>query len=130
LALGAHLGRWAALPAPAVEEQDVERRLRGQHLVPVAVQDAHVRRVCEQAGADSGTIVVDLDGDERRSGGHPGDDPGGADTRSCPDLGELAVRAGCGERTEETTDLANRRALEAQLLRQRFSAANERGDLA
>jgi hypothetical protein len=94
------------------------------------VQDAHVRRVCEQADAGSGTIVVDLDRDERRSGGHPGDDPGGADTRSCPDLGELAVRAGCGERTEEATNLANRRALEAQLLRQRFSAANELGDLA
>jgi hypothetical protein len=98
--------------------------------MPVAVKDAHVRRVREQTGADSGTIVIDLDRDERRSGGHPGDDPGRADTRPCPDLGELAVWAGCGERTEETTDLANRRALEAQLRRQRFSAANELRDLA
>ena len=113
LALGAHLGGWAALPAPAVEEQEVERRLRGQHLVPVAVENAHVRRVREQAGARSRAIVVDLDRDERRLGRHPGDDPGRADTRSRPDLGELAVRAGCGERTEEAPDLANRRALEA-----------------
>jgi hypothetical protein len=92
------------------------------------MENAHVRRARKQSGARSRAIVVDLYRDERRPGPYPGDDPRGAHTRSRPDLGELAARAGCCERTEEAPDLANRRALEAQLLRERFSAEDELGD--
>jgi hypothetical protein len=66
LALGTHLCGRAAFPAAAVEEQEVERRLRRQHLVPVAVEDAHVRNVHEETSTGRGTIVIDLDGDEGR----------------------------------------------------------------
>ena len=96
--------------------------------MPVSVEDAHVRKACEELGAGSCAVVIDLDGDELRLRPDRGRDPRGADTGSRPDLGEPAVRAGCGERTKQATDLTDRRALELHGLRERFSAKSELRD--
>ncbi len=127
LALGTHLRRRAALPAAAVEEEKVERRLRGQDLVPVAVEDAHLRMVREQTLTGGGTLVVGLDGDEGRLGPHRGRDPRGADTGSGPDLSETCARPGRGKNTEQPADFGDRGALEPHRHGQRFRAVNELG---
>ncbi len=93
--------------------------------MPIAVEDAHVRKVCEQSRRGSGTIVVDLDGDERRLFPDRGRDPRGADTRSGADLREPAVRSRRSEHGEQPPDLPDRRALEAHRGRERLGAVNE-----
>ena len=92
--LGSHLVGRASLPATAVEEEEIERRLGRKDLVPVAVEDTHLRIVSEQARAGSCTLVVDLDGDERRLRPERGSDPRGAEAGSGADLREPPVGGG------------------------------------
>jgi hypothetical protein len=96
--------------------------------VPVAVQRADIRKAGEELGARGGALGIGLDRDEGGARAERRDDPGGADTGSAADLREAPAGPGRGESAEQPADLANRRALEAQLLGERFGAEDELGD--
>jgi DNA-3-methyladenine glycosylase II len=114
----------ALLPAPSLEEDEVEGRVGGQDLVPVAVNDPHARLVLQQARRCFGPLGVGLDGDEDGARCERVGDPGGAGAGPGADLrdAEPAGREGA----EQAPDLGKRRALEPELPRELERVAEER----
>ena len=115
------------LRVAAVDEEKVERRLGRKHVSPVAGDDAYVRVLREQPGGGGGAFRVDLhrhDWDRRIEGG---DDPGGADTDTGPDLPGASDAPSCGEDMEQQSVLVETRALEAEPGRESLRTLDERG---
>ncbi len=110
----------------AVDEEEVERRLRREHLLPRAGEDRHVRIVGEDLRGSRCEDGIGLGTEERRLGPEGRHDPGRSDACTGADLRCAGDSAAGSEDVEERAVLRPTRLLEPQRRGERLRAKDER----